>query len=342
MLNTVYRLVEPRRFELQVSTIDVSSKGKVLVRPLLMSICRADERYYLGSRGEIILQEKLPMALIHEAMGMVVRDNTGHFKPGTRVAMIPTHAHEHMHDIPENYLASSTFRSSSEDGFMQELVEIEPDDLVTLPDKLKDQRFVAFTEVVSVAFQAVRRLKSVTDSSIFNLGIWGDGNVGFITTVVARYLFPEAEITVFGKHLDKLQYISFANVKLITDENPNIKVDFAIEAVGGLGAEDAISQIIDLITPTGVIVLSGVSEKPVRMNTRRILEKGIVLVGTTRSTRRDFLDAIHMMASDSKSRERLDLLVVNEIDVTQISDINRAFDQDLVLGWGKTVINWKL
>ena len=44
MLNTVYRLVAPRRFEVAFNDIDLNS-DKVVVRPTHLSICHADQRY---------------------------------------------------------------------------------------------------------------------------------------------------------------------------------------------------------------------------------------------------------------------------------------------------------
>ena len=49
MLNTVYRLVAPRRFEVEFNDINLHA-GKVVVRPTHLSICHADQRYYQGLR----------------------------------------------------------------------------------------------------------------------------------------------------------------------------------------------------------------------------------------------------------------------------------------------------
>lgn len=73
MFNNVYRLTGIKQIERVTSQIDLS-KGEVIVRPLNMAICRADERYYLGLRDAKVLAERLPLALIHEAVGVVVCD----------------------------------------------------------------------------------------------------------------------------------------------------------------------------------------------------------------------------------------------------------------------------
>ena len=70
MLNTVYRRVEPRKFEIEFNEIDMT-EDTVVVRPTYLSICNADQRYYQGARAPEVLAKKLPMALIHE--GFLIR-----------------------------------------------------------------------------------------------------------------------------------------------------------------------------------------------------------------------------------------------------------------------------
>ena len=76
MLNAVYRLVEPRRFEVEWSDIDLTA-DQVIVRPTHLSICNADQRYYQGRRPAAVRAKKLPMALIHEGIVLVVIDRSG-------------------------------------------------------------------------------------------------------------------------------------------------------------------------------------------------------------------------------------------------------------------------
>ena len=82
MINIVYRLKSPKFFEESIDEIDLNG---VIVRPTYLSICQADQRYYQGSRPAEVLDNKLPMALIHEGIGKVVYDSTGEFKSGDNV-----------------------------------------------------------------------------------------------------------------------------------------------------------------------------------------------------------------------------------------------------------------
>ncbi|WP_417852630.1 alcohol dehydrogenase catalytic domain-containing protein [Weissella viridescens] len=341
MFNNVYRLTGVRQIEQVTTTVDSADPESVIVRPTLMSICRADERYYTGTRDKKVLAERLPMALIHEAVGVVVRDNTGTYAPGTHVAMVPTNPHGFDELVSDNYLKTSTFSSSTTDGFMREYVFIKPENLVEIPEGAQGD-MDAFIEVITVAIQAVRRLKESMIPRARRIGIWGDGNVAYITAVVAKEEFPDAEIVVLGKHSEKLDYISFAETMLIDEVPDDYMFDQAIEAVGGMGSESAIDQIIAHLNPRGAIVLSGVSEDKVAINTRMVLEKGLDLVGTTRSTRSDFEHAIHLLTDNDAVQDRLGLLVQNIKPINKINDITEAFDEDLNMRWGKTVMKWNM
>ena len=106
MLNAVYRLVAPRRFEVEFGEVPLFGQ-EVIVRPTHLSICHADQRFYQGSRPAEVLKQKLPMALIHEGIGKVVHDPTGQFSYGQTVIMIPNTPTEHDDIIAEFYLRSS-------------------------------------------------------------------------------------------------------------------------------------------------------------------------------------------------------------------------------------------
>lgn len=103
MINQVYQLVAPRQFEVTYNNVDIYS-DYVIVRPLYMSICAADQRYYTGSRDENVLSQKLPMSLIHEGVGEVVFDSKGVFNKDTKVVMVPNTPTEKDDVIAENYL----------------------------------------------------------------------------------------------------------------------------------------------------------------------------------------------------------------------------------------------
>lgn len=341
MLNALYRLVEPRRFEVRFNDIDLAA-DQVIVRPTHLSICNADQRYYQGLRPADVLAKKLPMALIHEAIGSVVMDRKGEFKPGTRVVMIPNTPTEVDEIVAENYLRSSKFRASGFDGFMQDSVAIDRSRLVALPDGI-DPNVAAFTEFSSVCYHAINRFDRFAHSRRRRIGIWGDGNLAFIIALMLRYRMPEAQLYIFGKHTGKLDNFSFAEETYhITDIPEDLEVDHAFECVGGSGAPVAINQIIDHIAPEGTISVLGVTEELAPVNTRMILEKGLRMFGSSRSGREDFEDTVKMYADHPEIMTYLDCLVNNVIEVRSMSDIVRAFEEDIRKDGGKTIMVWNI
>lgn len=340
MINTVYRLVAPRRFEIAFEDIDMFGENAI-VRPTNLSICNADMRYYLGTRDAKVLAEKLPMALIHEGIGEVLSDPSGKFNPGDLVVMVPNMPTEEDDFIAENYLRSSKFCGSSMDGFLQEFVEISPKRLVKLPQDI-DRNVAAFTEIISVSVHAISRFDKIAHDRRDVIGVWGDGNLGYITSLFLKYTFPNSKIVVFGTVREKLNDFTFADeTYLVNDVPEDFTMDHAFECVGGNGSPIAIEQIIGLIKPESTISILGVSEYPVPINTRMILEKGIRMFGTSRSGVADFEKTVDMYVKHPEIIDYLGNLVSSVNVVRTTSDIKAAFEKDTRKGFGKTIMKWE-
>ena len=339
MINQVYQLVAPRQIVVSFEERNLEGDG-IIVRPTKLSICAADQRYYTGIRGKEALKKKLPMALIHEGVGKVVYDPKGEFSPGDNVVMIPNTPTQIDDIIAENYLRSSKFRASGYDGFMQDYVFMGRDRVVKF-EKINDD-IGSFIELLSVAMHSVSRFDKRANLRRETIGVWGDGNVGFITSLILKKKYPESKIIVFGKNEEKLNFFSFVDEVYQVDEIPSdIKVDHAFEAVGGRGSQYAIEQIIDYINPEGCIALLGVSENPVPINTRMVLEKGITLVGSSRSGREDFVNAVNFLEEYTDAQNQLQKLISAVIEVKSIKDMAKAFEYDLTTPF-KTVMAWNL
>lgn len=340
MINTVYQLVASRRFEMKYNDISVNSNN-VIVRPTYLSICNADQRYYQGLRDAEVLRKKLPMALIHEGIGEVVADPSGKFKTGELVVMVPNTPVEEDEIIGENYLRSSKFRASGFDGFMQEYVEITPDRLVRLPQNI-DKTVAAFTEIVSVSVHAIGRFDKIAHKRRDAIGIWGDGNLGYITAVFFKTMFPDTKLYIFGVNPEKLQDFTFADATFTVEHIPeDLKIDHAFECVGGAGSGKAINQIIDYINPEGTISILGVSEYPVPINTRMVLEKGLRIFGSSRSGVKDFEKTVALYESNPEIVNYLSNIVGAVIPVRTMEDMKKAFEMDIQKAFGKTIMKWE-
>ncbi|MDD5999422.1 MAG: ribitol-5-phosphate dehydrogenase [Lachnospiraceae bacterium] len=339
MLNAVYQLKRPRQFELVYKDITFD-KEHAIVRPTHLSICNADQRYYQGTRPEEVLKKKLPMALIHEGIGQVVYDPSGEFQVGDRVVMIPNLPCETDPIIAENYLRSSKFRASGTDGFLQEYVQTTPDRLVKLPEGI-NLTVAAFTEFVSVGLHAIGRFVDTAHSRRNRIGVWGDGNLGYVTSLLIKTMYPETEVYVMGVNESKLNDFTFADGTYSINEIPaDFSMDHAFECVGGNGAHKAINQIIDYINPEGTIGILGVSEDFAPINTRMILEKGLKIVGSSRSGRADYLKLVQLYEEHPEVIDYLENIVGEQVTIREIKDIAKAFEMDIHKLIGKTVMIW--
>lgn len=337
MINYVYRLVAPRQIRVDYIENYITT-DQVVVRPTYMSICAADQRYYLGNRDKSVLEQKLPMALIHEAVGQVVYDPTGHFAVNENVVMVPNTPSETDGVIKENYLRSSRFRASGFDGFMQNLVFLDPACVVGIGDM--NPAIGPLLELMSVCLNAIQRFEQCSHTRKTTLGVWGDGSLGYLLSLILKNRYPKSRIIVFGKR--KLERFSFVDKVYNVEQLPkNLSIDHGFECVGGAKSEAAINQMINVLQPQGSLILLGVSEANVSIQTRMILEKGLIMVGNSRSGREDFVQAVAMIQENPSLSHQLERIVTQNITIRNIEDIHTAFDNDIYTSY-KTIMKWEI
>lgn len=331
MIKQVIRLTKPMVF-LPHFTEEEYDSTKVLVRPICLSICAADQRYFNGNRPQEVLKHKLPMALFHEATGVVLHDPTATYSTGQNVILLPYH--DDTIKNYDNYDHRAFFRSSNADGFSQEVLYLPPTEI--LPFTGDHQQYI-FTEILSVCCHAFRRLKEKNELKAGDsIGIWGDGSMGYFMAFTIHILAPHLKIQVYGKHDNKLSMFSFVDKVInIHDIRCSETVDYAFECVGGQASQSAIEQIIEQVKPCGTIILMGVSEVPPVINTRRILEKGLYILGSSRSQRQDFEMALEIL---NKSKpDQFDKIVKNVFEFKNYSNLSNIFREEKAFDF-KTII----
>lgn len=345
MFSTVYKVTSPGVVEEFVDVVE-DIENKVLVKVDVMAICKADIRYFLGAREKAVLDRKYPLSPIHEAVGHVVKDATGTFKKGDKVILIPNSVDDEYYtnqenrrcrrpDLGENYYSKATFRSSTTDGFMREYYTASPELLVKyehVPTNL-----AVFSELLSVASAALRRIDF---NEVKKLALFGDGIMAYIVYIVLTHDHPELDLTVFG--IDQNKLAEFKDAKTTTyEEYKGEKFDTLIECVGGKFSENAINNMINLAIPGADLILMGVSEDKVLINTRVVLDKGLSLKGVTRSTRQDFEHAKEII-EDQKSQEKLAIMVLSENKINSVKDVYRCYEEEInnKTKIGKNLLTW--
>ena len=339
MINAQYKLTAPGKMEAFFSNIRINDEN-VLVRPEMLSICKADMRYYFGLRDVKVLKQKLPLTLIHEAVGTVLYDPQGNFQRGEKVVLLPNIPGKDERSA-ENYRLDSKFRSSKADGFMQEVMSLPASQIVRC-EKVPVE-IASFTEFISVGVHAVTTYLNRKKNEPRRIGVWGDGGLGYIICALLKNYLPDVHVTVIGVQRSKLELFQFADEICTIDEiSPdNIWFDDVFECVGGQPSEDAVSQMIDVINPEGTIMLLGVSENPVAINTRMVLEKGLTLIGRSRSGREDFVETVELLENSERLVRRMKKLISEEITVRNIDDISRAFERAKAVDF-KVILKWEI
>ena len=345
MFTNIYKVTSPGVLEEFIDTVEDMDKN-VLVKVDVMAICKADIRYYLGSRDIHVLERKYPLATIHEAVGHVVKDPTGTFKKGDKVILIPNSVDEeyltdksnrrcYRDDLGENYYPKAVFRSSTADGFLRNYYTCKPELLVKY-DNVKPVLAV-FSELLSVANAATRRINF---EEVERIALFGDGIMAYITYIVLMADHPNLDLTVFGVDAQKLNAFKKAKTAKVETYQGD-KFDTLIECVGGRFSEDAINSMIQLAIPGADLILMGVSEDRVALNTRGILEKGLSLKGVTRSTRKDF-EHVAKLIENKEVQKDLSIMVLSENKISSINDVYKCFEADINnrLLIGKNLMKW--
>lgn len=340
MIVLQYKLVRPFVIEAAYEEIPLGEAGKVIVKPDFLSVCKADMRYFFGQRDAGVLKERLPMALIHEACGEVLYDPSGEMKKGQKVVLLPNIPGEDEY-YSENYRLDSRFRSSRADGFMQEMLALEHRYLMPYPDRLPDE-VMAFAEFISVGIHAAESFARTAGRRRNHVAVWGDGSLSYVLCSVLKCLFPDMKITVVGINPAKLQYFTFVEEALTVNQvRLAPQYDHTFECVGGSGSVNAISQMIDTILPEGTMVLLGVSEEPVPIHTRMVLEKGLTILGRSRSGREDFEKVAALMERDFVFVERMKHMISHVTEVASTNDVSRAFDLAKTADF-KVIMKWDI
>ena len=72
-----------------------------------------------------------------------------------------------------------------------------------------------------------------------------------------------------------------------------------------------------------------------------ILEKGLTLLGNSRSSYEDFYASIRFIEDNEDVPGYLNSIISDEVDVNTINDIHTAFEKDLSNDF-KTIMKWNL
>lgn len=346
-----YRLTKPGVIEEVEEQLSIPD-GWVAVKPTLASICHADLRYFTGNRRPEALAKKLPMALLHEGIGVVTESQSDEFSAGDRVVIVPNIPGQVLNPeiaqkegVPVNYSKGNAFLGSGYDGIAQSCLVHPAACLVKIPDEISDE-IAVLAELSTVSYHSISHIRSKLLDKSQKIALFGDGPVGYFTASMIKYLYEveKERFVVFGaddKKLAKFDFVHTENVLTYDFANSPERYDALLECTGGAFSENAINQAIDIADSCADIILMGVTEKRVPINTRDVLEKGLSLHGSSRSSTEDFKAVITGMKNPDY-QQALRKILPDHQDVVKTG---AEFQQVMARvaenpGWQKTLINF--
>lgn len=350
------QLVDVKKFKVEKEQ-RLIKRGFASVEPYGASICHADLRYYSGNRRKEALLTKLPMALFHEGIGIVKKDSTNTYSKGTRVIIIPNTPHYEWEQKEKeqccevcretdlnNYCEKGHFLGSGFDGIAQTNITLPINNYIAIPDYMTDD-IAILAELCTVSIQGIQRLP-LKDINTEQIAIFGDGPVGYLTAVMLHTIFdvPIERLTIFGANEKRLKKFHFARTYHVAEVDfcKLPKYPIVIECTGGKFSSSAINQSIQVARRLGHLLLLGVSEELVPVNTRDLLEKGLTVYGSSRSTRKDF-EMFVGYSEYTKLSKLLEPLVPDVwTKIKSIEDLNQAMDDTLNNPtWKKTYLQFE-
>ncbi|UUZ91588.1 zinc-binding dehydrogenase [Paenibacillus sp. P25] len=309
-----------------------------------------------GLRKPEVLAKKLPMALLHEGIGRVAEGESAKLAVGQRVVIVPNLPGYLLQDlapedccpacrgeIADNYCSRGKFLGSGTDGIAQSRLVLPEACVIPIPDSVPDE-IAVLAELCSVSYRALRAVSHLLSGA--RVAVFGDGPVGYITAAVLHHAFGigEERLTVFGAIREKLDEFAFARTEMVQsyDFLAGDKVDIVVECTGGRFSESAVNQGIDLLKPGGHLIAMGVSEDLVPINTRDVLEKGITIYGSDRSSVKDFEQVLKVMERPA-CQDTLRRLIPNKYTVvSKAEDFAGAMESALShREWKKTILDFR-
>ena len=258
--------------ELQIAEVQqIRAPNEALVRLTMAGICNTDleiTRGYAGFSG----------TLGHEFVG-VVEDSPNKSQIGRRVVgeinVGCGNCEWCQTGDPRHCPNRTALGIHNRDGAFAEYLTLPPENLLVVPEGVSDRKAV-FTEPLAAACEILEQVKI---REAHRTAVIGDGKLG---QLISRVLGTTGcDLTLIGKHDDKLELAAKAGIKTITRDELRsdlaARFDFVVEASG---APLGLQMAINLVKPRGTIILKSTFQASVSLDTSRIVVDEISIIGS--------------------------------------------------------------
>lgn len=264
---------------------EITAPDDVIVEIKAVSICGTDVHTFLGEHPFV----KPPVVIGHECSGVVTAcgSEVENVQPGDRVAVDPVWGCGTCRACTSgraNACATVKCRGVHSEGAMQEYFKVRGRDVHKMPDSLEDIVLGAVIEPLAVGAQACWR-GDVRQGDV--VVIFGAGPIGI--AVMLNAMAIGAECVLVDMKQDRLARAEkLGAVAAISASDPGL-VERVLELTGSEGAQvtcDAVGhpaiykQCVELVAPTGSVVLLGMDGRANEVTELQIFRKEMNVVGS--------------------------------------------------------------
>ena len=263
----------------------IESPTDVIVKIRAVSICGTDVHTFLGEHPFV----KPPVIVGHECSGEVVEcgSSVTSVKPGDRVAIDPVLGCGSC--LPcrngrANACSDVKCRGVHVEGAMQEFFKAREQDVHQLPDSVEDVTLGAVIEPLAIGAQACWRGNVRENDTV---AIFGAGPIGIAVMLNAHCLGAQTIlIDMKPDRLERAKTLGAQAVFSATDPDLLEKIRQETQGVGPQVTCDAVGHpaifenCVELVAPTGSVVLLGMDGSPNAVTELQIFRKEMNVVGS--------------------------------------------------------------
>ena len=269
------------RLEIEELPDRVAGDDEVVVDVVLAGICGSDMHAYRGAGGKRVP----PLVLGHEAVGRVAGEE-GLFVAfpllGCQDCTICAEGHENL--CPERKLLGL-----DRPGTFASTVVVPRNALLAVPEGMSAD-VAALTEPLATVIGA---LQSVTLRPGQTVQVIGCGSIGLL----AVYFAVQAGCTVVATdRLEARRQIAFDMGATVVNSADDFAARSAHYVVDAVGIEATWSAGLRSVRPGGVVIVVGLGQMSGAVQVGDMIRSGITLKGSYAYSRRDFADALALLA----------------------------------------------
>ena len=254
--------------ELQLCDLDppVRSSEEVLIRVLKAGICNTDIEIingYMNFHG----------ILGHEFVG-VVEDAEQRSLIGKRVTgeiNLPCYQCEYCKQgHPRHCIHRDVLGILNKSGAFAEYLTLPEGNIHQVPDSISDDEAV-FIEPLAAAFEILEQIHLKSTDRVLVLG---DGKLGLL---IARVLMNRCQLTVLGKHQEKISLLSGDSVHTALELEADQSFDYVVDATG---SSNGLQVALGFVKAMGHIILKTTTHEMTNINLADVVIREIRVIGS--------------------------------------------------------------